>query len=596
MRWLSPTPARSPTGRSLAFLGFGYFCLDATTLYLTRFDSTVATLWLATALLIPQLAAIHPSRWAAPIGVCAIASLAASSLFGAGIPAAPLFTLVLMGEASLGAALLRRYLLDGRYFDSIWRVGRYALLVGVLMPFASAFGGAAAAEAVFGSPFWHNWLIWFCIHSLGSLTFVPVVMMLNQRDRYRSAIRPKARHVIFDLGLLLLTVAIGAAVFVQDRYPMLFMPIMPMMLLTVRKGQIGTALGVLAMAAIGTFCTAAGVGPMSLIRGSATEQALFLQFYLAFSMILLLPLAADLERRRQSKLILIESEAMYRMMTDRSGDVLFNIAIDGRVRYVSPSIVTVGGYSPEAIVGKPALEMMHEDDRVLAAVVHSRALARPNETFVFEYRAVTVTGEHVWFETHTRATVDDSGTVIGVISAARDISKRKLNEIDLIDAANSDPLTTLSNRRVFDDKLRRALYGPRPRVDPACLAIIDIDFFKRVNDTYGHSAGDEVLKTVAAAFKPALRSDDTVARIGGEEFGLILRGLRSKDAGALCERLREMIAALRITVGEQTLKVTVSIGLADLENFESEGTALFAADQALYRAKAEGRNCLRLAA
>jgi diguanylate cyclase (GGDEF)-like protein len=232
----------------------------------------------------------------------------------------------------------------------------------------------------------------------------------------------------------------------------------------------------------------------------------------------------------------------------------------------------------------------------VAAAVHHRALSRPNETFVFEYRALTVTGAEIWFETHTRATLDDAGKVIGVISAARDISKRKLNEIDLADAANSDPLTGLGNRRVFDDKLRRALYAPRPRPIPTCLAIVDIDFFKRVNDTYGHPAGDQVLKIVAATFKPALRSDDILSRIGGEEFGIILWGIRGSDAGALCERLREAIAALRITVGEQTLKVTVSIGLADLEHFDTEAEALSGADQALYRAKAEGRNCLRLAA
>jgi diguanylate cyclase (GGDEF)-like protein/PAS domain S-box-containing protein len=287
---------------------------------------------------------------------------------------------------------------------------------------------------------------------------------------------------------------------------------------------------------------------------------------------------------------------MYRMMTDRSGDVLFNIAVDGKVRYVSPSVTKAGGYIPEAIVGTPSLEMIHEDDRVVAAAVHHRALSRPNETFVFEYRALTVTGAEIWFETHTRATLDDAGKVIGVISAARDISKRKLNEMDLADAANSDALTELSNRRVFDDKLRRALYAPRPRSVPACVAIVDIDFFKRVNDAYGHPAGDQVLKTVAAAFKSALRSDDTIARIGGEEFGIILTGLRHADAGELCERLRETIAAQPIQVGDQSLNITVSIGMADLDDFDTEAEALSGADQALYRAKAEGRNCLRLAA
>jgi diguanylate cyclase (GGDEF)-like protein/PAS domain S-box-containing protein len=287
---------------------------------------------------------------------------------------------------------------------------------------------------------------------------------------------------------------------------------------------------------------------------------------------------------------------MFRMMAERSGDVMLNISVDGHIRYVSPLITKLGGFEPADLIGRSALIMVHPDDRIVASAAHGRALSRPEESFSYQYRGLKKSGDVIWMETQTRASVDDGGRVLGVISAARNIAQRKSAEDKLINAANTDVLTGLANRRIFDEQLHRAVHATKVRSHSGCVAILDIDFFKRVNDTHGHPAGDQVLKDVAAVLQPTLRSGDTIARIGGEEFGLILWDLRIEDADALCERLRETIEGMSIKVGSLTIGVTVSIGLADIDAYATVPDLLAAADAALYRAKTEGRNCLRLAA
>jgi diguanylate cyclase (GGDEF)-like protein/PAS domain S-box-containing protein len=372
--------------------------------------------------------------------------------------------------------------------------------------------------------------------------------------------------------------------------------LLPLTLLTFRAGRFGAALGVCIVAVVGGVLTLLGSGPAALASSHHTSMALFFQFYLAITVITLLPMAAELNRRKLVHRKLEESEAMFHLMADRSGDVLLNLDLNGRIRYCSPGIARFGDFDSLKMIGQNSLKLILEDDRIIASAAHGRALARPNETFVYSYRVATVQEYPTWFESHIRAIVDDEGQVTGVVSAAHDITQRKLGEAKLLDIANSDAMTGLNNRRRFDDQLRRSMRSPRRGAAGGCLAIIDIDFFKRINDGYGHPAGDEVLKAVAAQLRLMVRARDLVARIGGEEFGIVLWGLQPADASQLCERLRENIASQTIEIGATALSVTVSIGIADLADHMSLPTLFAASDAALYRAKAEGRNCVRIAA
>jgi two-component system, cell cycle response regulator len=156
----------------------------------------------------------------------------------------------------------------------------------------------------------------------------------------------------------------------------------------------------------------------------------------------------------------------------------------------------------------------------------------------------------------------------------------------------TDGLTKLHNHRYFQDELARAFENSQRYERPLSLAMIDIDFFKKVNDTYGHAAGDDVLKAVARLYRDSVRSTDLVARYGGEEFAVMMPETELSDAITFAEKIRSMIEETSITTQAGTLNATVSIGVASVPHsrIHSSKELIVAADKALYRAKKSGRN------
>jgi diguanylate cyclase (GGDEF)-like protein len=168
------------------------------------------------------------------------------------------------------------------------------------------------------------------------------------------------------------------------------------------------------------------------------------------------------------------------------------------------------------------------------------------------------------------------------------------NIIDtLCELSLKDPLTGLANRRHFHNVLKRQIDVVARSGESALLLMLDIDHFKKVNDTFGHPAGDQVLQAIAKCLVRCVRPMDTVARYGGEEFAVILPNSLASFGDIVAERIRESVAALSITVSPQIeVKVTVSIGGAYAPEWVRSTTTLWTdrADGQLYRAKAEGRN------
>jgi len=163
----------------------------------------------------------------------------------------------------------------------------------------------------------------------------------------------------------------------------------------------------------------------------------------------------------------------------------------------------------------------------------------------------------------------------------------------LADLSNRDPLTGLSNRRNFEMVLEREIDRVARAGEPALLLVLDIDHFKRVNDSHGHASGDLVIKAVATAIQQAVRPMDTVARIGGEEFGVVLPNCPSSFGPTVAERIRAQVEATLVPISmTEKLQVTVSLGGAYAPQWVRSSPLLWVerADRQLYRAKAEGRN------
>jgi diguanylate cyclase (GGDEF)-like protein len=164
------------------------------------------------------------------------------------------------------------------------------------------------------------------------------------------------------------------------------------------------------------------------------------------------------------------------------------------------------------------------------------------------------------------------------------------SEAALADLARRDGLTKLPNRRAFDEALLEMFARMERLAVPGALLMIDIDHFKRINDTHGHGAGDDVLRVVARTMSADVRLIDRVFRIGGEEFAVLLSGGEAEAAQAMAERLRHALAAQSVPVKGGQIIMTVSIGVAVAEFGSLPGTLIEAADAALYRAKREGRD------
>jgi diguanylate cyclase (GGDEF)-like protein/PAS domain S-box-containing protein len=265
----------------------------------------------------------------------------------------------------------------------------------------------------------------------------------------------------------------------------------------------------------------------------------------------------------------------------------------GTVTEWNPSIGRQFDITAEAIVGRPLLNQV------------SLHLEEPGSSANFsEVRKVIAKagwcrvdaswkkrgGQEMWGECVIAPVLETDGSTGGYVAVIRDVSVEHINTQELIDAALTDPLTGLHNRRGLEGRAEAIHFRPAGAPVTQVWIMVDIDHFKRVNDTYGHEAGDEVLKAAAEALRSTARGADIVARFGGEEFVLVLPDTSAEMAMRIAERLRLAIEALSTEVDGQVIRVTASFGVAQRAAQESQLEVLERADAALYSSKKEGRN------
>lgn len=183
------------------------------------------------------------------------------------------------------------------------------------------------------------------------------------------------------------------------------------------------------------------------------------------------------------------------------------------------------------------------------------------------------------------------GEVDKFVGIKRDITQEKQNQERMRYLAITDPLTKLANRRYFIERAEKEFARFKRKDTPGCLLMLDIDHFKKVNDTYGHGVGDDVLVAFTQVLQQALRETDLAGRLGGEEFAILLPQESLPGAETLAERVRRRVEALVIDAEQQQIKITVSIGVAQFQSEDNNIEQVIAhADKALYTAKRQGRN------
>lgn len=289
------------------------------------------------------------------------------------------------------------------------------------------------------------------------------------------------------------------------------------------------------------------------------------------------------------------SEERFRSLVQNASDVTAILAADGTTLYESPTVSRVLGYSPDELMGRNGLDLVHPDDATYASQLVAEIQAQPGAERATELRLRRADGSWCHVEAVARNMLHDRA-IGGIVVNYRDVTQRHGLEEQLTHQAFHDSLTGLANRALFADRLEHALAGRRRRTGPtAPLAVLflDLDDFKAVNDAMGHAAGDELLSAIGERLEECLRAGDTAARVGGDEFAILLdERVTVRVAEGVARRILD---ALRqpFTIQGRTLHMRASVGIAvsghGAGDHDDAEAMLRNADLAMYQAKLAGR-------
>lgn len=277
---------------------------------------------------------------------------------------------------------------------------------------------------------------------------------------------------------------------------------------------------------------------------------------------------------------------------DEIGAYIFTKDLNGCYTFVNQAVSELFGVERKHIIG---LDDSHFFDLALSNELRQNDLQVLQEGKVIEREErniIKATGETRIYWTVKKPLRDDSGNIFGMCGISTDFTELHQLRQELEHQATTDMLTGLKNRRYFWEHATVELRRSRRQHFELSFALLDIDYFKSINDSFGHPAGDEVLRRVAQHCLAHTREEDILARIGGEEFCLLLPNTGCNEARILAERIRKAIVDLKIEGDwEGKISVSLSIGIASLLPTDESLDDLYKrADRAIYHAKAQGRN------
>ncbi|NER03166.1 MAG: EAL domain-containing protein [Okeania sp. SIO3C4] len=302
-------------------------------------------------------------------------------------------------------------------------------------------------------------------------------------------------------------------------------------------------------------------------------------------------LSADITKRKQAEKQLYENEQRFRALIENSTDIIQILDKNSIYQYLSPSQERILGYTPQELIGKSAFELIHPNDRWWMKQVIEGVKQNPKtRRGLDEYRVRHKNGSWCVFDAVVMNLLDDQ-SVRGIVINCHDVTERKSAEEKLLHQSLYDSLTDLPNRALLMDRLQQAL--ARTHRNPNYLfavLTINLDRFKIINESHGHSMGDQILVEIAKRIQTCLRLIDTVARIGSDEFVILLETVHDRgDAVGLATLIQTAIAQ-PIELDAQRLFITASIGIViSSDDYQWAGDLLRDANIAMARAKAQNQ-------
>ena len=293
----------------------------------------------------------------------------------------------------------------------------------------------------------------------------------------------------------------------------------------------------------------------------------------------------------------------YKEIVDNLYDGVYFVDRDRTITYWNKGAERLTGYGADQVLGRSCrdnlLNHVTSSGELLCTgacpLVATMDDGEPREADVFLHHA---DGHRVPVLVRCAPLRNVEGEVIGAVeSFSRDLGARSARQElrELRRSVRTDALTGIGNRAYLDGRLRAVVAEYARAPEEAAVALLDIDHFKAVNDTYGHQVGDRALTMVASTLRQNLRSSDALGRWGGEEFMVVLHDVPDDDAlRTLCEKLRKLVSWSRLDLDDESIAVTISIGVTRLRTGDTPDTLVARADAALYRSKDEGRNRVTL--
>lgn len=331
-----------------------------------------------------------------------------------------------------------------------------------------------------------------------------------------------------------------------------------------------------------------------LTQGISTQELLIL----AIAAIALVPLLAwlagwrpaALEKHKQRARLNDQSMRILSSAVEQSQSGVIIADCTGVIDYVNPRYTQITGYSKSEAVGRVAELLNNEEltDANNISLQEAMQLGCSWATFMVSSRK---SGDRFWQQVTASPILDELGTLSHIVLNIEDISDRVETQAQMEQLAFYDPLTGLENRRLFRDRLEQGLKHVKRSKKSMAVLFLDLDQFKRINDTLGHDAGDELLCIVAQRLRECVREEDIVARLGGDEFTILLADIKSsEDAGLVARKILRLLLE-PITLSSQEVTVSCSIGITVAPEDSMNASVLMRnADLAMYRAKDQGRN------
>ena len=301
------------------------------------------------------------------------------------------------------------------------------------------------------------------------------------------------------------------------------------------------------------------------------------------------------ERAAREKLLTADirrNEERFRSLVRNSSDVILISDAEGTILFETPAVERVLGYTPTDRVGTNGFDTVHPADTTWARAMFGELLSAPGAEVDAEFRVRHADGSWRWLEATAKNLLGDPA-VGGIVVNYRDVTERRSLEEQLRYQAFHDALTGLPNRALFMDRLEHALARARRDTPGVAVLFLDLDDFKSVNDSLGHGAGDEMLVIVSERIRRALREADTAARMGGDEFAILLED--EADVNGPVQVAERLLSVLRnpFTVQDHDVRISGSIGIALYAGPEQAAEELLRhADVAMYAAKNQGKDRL----